>query len=71
MRIKVKTSGSGVYVGGSAVSAANGFPLTADQEYDFVLRPTPGQANAGENALNVFNNSGSSVSVSWIATAAD
>jgi hypothetical protein len=71
IKMVVRTPATGVYVGGSGVSTSQGFPLLADTDYTFILRPTVGNTTSAAHALNVYNNSGSSASVSWIATAAE
>lgn len=71
LRVLVRTASAGVFLGGSSVSATNGYELTAGQEYDLVIRPTVGHSGADENGLNVYNNSGSTVTVSWLITAAE
>lgn len=64
VKLVVRTPVTGVYVGGSGVSPSQGFPLLADTDYTFILRPTLGNTASAANSLNVFNNSGSSARVS-------
>lgn len=71
-KLLVRTPDSGVLVGNSAVSGpSTGYELVPDQEYTFIIRPTPGNSASAASSLNAYNNGGSSATISWLASPAE
>lgn len=64
----VRVSASGVYFGNSGVTASNGYQLNANQEYTFRFYPVFDTSSSADSAPYVYNNSGGSVTVSYVVT---
>lgn len=70
IKILLRTTSSGMYVGGSGiVGVSTGYELNANQEYEFILYPSPELlAASADYALNIMNLSGSSQTYSYVVT---